>query len=561
MLGPDSRTRRLPVYFAVTLCLVFLQALLCGMILNDPRPLYLGSWDITALVIFMVIVFVLLPAAVTMLFSVLAARLSEDLLYRVFAVIAAGLLAREVDYFVFREMFVEGLLLRVALMTLAFGVLLFVLFRIRAVAVTFCSISPICSVMLAAYFAYAVGVQLMPLGSNASAETQRAAAASKGKGHVFFITFERVLHDHLFEADNTIDADKYPNFARLVGTSNTYHNAYANAKHTWLALKHAYTGTYDAQLNAVTEERDYRRNLNEIESYLGARGWRVVFVTDTATQFCDKRSSICINALGDTSMRRRLSVIKGWFQEYLKIFIPTGLLAETGILPTWDVLLWQDIVDTDALRRKLGMTGQPTRNDIGRAEMDLLIEAMQKYNDRPTVFISHNLFNHDVQMPVSGLFEPVDPVAYNAARNEVREALAELDQILGGFLNALDENEIFDNSTIVIASDTGNDMNAGKISDQSSFNDTPEFARIYLSIKFPDQTAGKAFNGTMRQIDIFPTVLDALGLDPNTVKMDGVAVTDPDAPPSLDRHPVFLILNVDDIYRLERPLGKWLKVN
>ena len=57
-------------------------------------------------------------------------------------------------------------------------------------------------------------------------------------------------------------------------------------------------------------------------------------VTDTATHICDKKHHICIGALGDNSIRRRWKLIRAWFQEYLKTFVPTGLLAEIGVLPT-----------------------------------------------------------------------------------------------------------------------------------------------------------------------------------------------------------------------------------
>ena len=89
--------------------------------------------------------------------------------------------------------------------------------------------------------------------------------------------------------------------------------------------------------------------------------------------------------VGTNPTKSRRLLIRAWYQEYPKTFIPSGLLHEKlGILPGWDTVLWQDTVTAEDIQRVEG-DGPRTDDELGRAEMKALIEEIDQNADLLTL--------------------------------------------------------------------------------------------------------------------------------------------------------------------------------
>ncbi|HZP58423.1 MAG TPA: sulfatase-like hydrolase/transferase [Dehalococcoidia bacterium] len=71
---------------------------------------------------------------------------------------------------------------------------------------------------------------------HAYADAPAAAVTDAGRGPVVVIVFDALSYDSLLDGSGHVDAERYPNFARLADESLTYTNATSNYFHTWLQL-------------------------------------------------------------------------------------------------------------------------------------------------------------------------------------------------------------------------------------------------------------------------------------------------------------------------------------
>ena len=116
-----------PIYCAFGISFVFLQTLLCGMILDDTRSLILGNWDIYALMEFLALTFIVIPVVISAIFY-FSYYLNEKLFIVAFIVLVSFLFSREIDYFLFRNLFIEELILRTIILFFVFVISVFIFY-------------------------------------------------------------------------------------------------------------------------------------------------------------------------------------------------------------------------------------------------------------------------------------------------------------------------------------------------------------------------------------------------------------------------------------------------
>lgn len=125
---------------------------------------------------------------------------------------------------------------------------------------------------------------------------------------------------------------------------------------------------------------------------------------------------------------------------------------------------------------------------------------------------------------------------------EVREA----DEALGAFLERLRELELFESSVVVLTSDHGEAL----VDDDGYYFShgnglTDDQLRVPLVLHHPQIAQGKRVERAVATIDIYPTVLDLLGVArPDT--LDGVNLVDGAARPLFSRSPTEFALREGD---------------
>ncbi len=104
-----------------------------------------------------------------------------------------------------------------------------------------------------------------------------------------------------------------------------------------------------------------------------------------------------------------------------------------------------------------------------------------------------------------------DDVAYN--RTQYYGEVTFIDDSIGRILNTLDELDLRDNTLIVFTADHGDMLGDHHLYFKGVAY--PQSASVPLIVNWPGRArAGKVVEGIVQEIDIMPTILDLVGLDP-----------------------------------------------
>jgi arylsulfatase A-like enzyme len=119
------------------------------------------------------------------------------------------------------------------------------------------------------------------------------------------------------------------------------------------------------------------------------------------------------------------------------------------------------------------------------------------------------------------------------------------DYNVGLFLDALKTKGLFDDSLIIIMADHGENMTDHTNYFSHGDNLYNSLLHVPLIIKFPGQTDGLVVDEYVRTIDALPTVLDYLGIDVDSLALDGKSLIP--------------VVNGDDVNYGERPVISYLE--
>tara|TARA_B110000046_G_C12988032_1_gene396590 strand:+ start:381 stop:1832 length:1452 start_codon:yes stop_codon:yes gene_type:complete len=93
-----------------------------------------------------------------------------------------------------------------------------------------------------------------------------------------------------------------------------------------------------------------------------------------------------------------------------------------------------------------------------------------------------------------------------------------LDDNIGKLLHALEKNGLTDNTRVLYSSDHGENMGAKGLF--SKCNMTEESTGIPMILSGPDVPNGKVVDTPVQLLDVFPSILDAAGVQPNITEKD-----------------------------------------
>ena len=331
----------------------------------------------------------------------------------------------------------------------------------------------------------------------------------------------------LLNSQGQVDERVYPNFARLAGTSHWFRNATGVGSFTSYAVPSMLSGRYPVK-KLVPSYVDHPDNLF---SFL-APDYRIR-AFETITQLCDP--ALCVNtdpaSAGDGGLRG--------------LFGQTWQVAKTLAKPYDD-----DGPASDQFAEKSAGTVTTTKKnaDTITAPKWKTLKANQperfqrfiaglRPRDKPTFNFLHLLLpHHPWRYLPSGATHPDKllggrkggwanqawPMAVNRQAQLLQ--LAYTDHLLGEVINRLEKQGVWDDALVVVTADHGEGFIPGDAGRQ--LTDEPEsqaqVAWVPMFMKEPGQTKGSTSDANWEQVDLLPTMADALGRK-LPFKLDGIS--------------------------------------
>ena len=535
------RTFFLAAWGAVVL---ILQIPLTKMILDDPQTLSLGAWDNSSLVLFCGITFLLIPAAVGVVIAGLS-RISTRWVILGLALATGFCLLMQANFYYLQIYFMAAPWRKFALCALLL-LWIAVFWRFRRLFLETFQVCAILSIGILLVFV----VQTAPTRQSTLYYPPADVSSQREKmGPIFILTFEKIASAYVADEDGRILTERLPNLARFVSEADYYPNTYSNSTATVYGLKTIYSG------RVTTTDRNWTRFPN-IRDLVG--GKRVYMVLDLLTSYSDPGRHYLIRTIGQKN-RNGKDIVRGWYKTYLTTILP-DFLERPLVLAGWHFNPWFDLWAGEAGELQ---PGENIYHKVGTKQFQNLKEIVQKEGATPNLYIMHNFISDGCGVNRVGAKDPSGEV-YRKELETARQNLAAFDRELGSFIGFLKEKGLYDRSLILVTTDTGADCGVNSVKGEPEFPAFSETARIFLALKRPDQRSGRVFRSVFRHVDIFPTILSDLGMDPSPFHFEGVPVTDPDQTATLEQRPLHFLVTpqTEGImhYRLENPNGPFRKI-
>jgi hypothetical protein len=285
---------------------------------------------------------------------------------------------------------------------------------------------------------------------------------------VVVVVFDEFPVDALMLPDGRIDADRFPNFAALAGTSTWFRGAHTVYDSTFRAVP----AILDAQLPKRGTNTDARDHSPSVFHLMDRLGYRAVSV--------ESASAVCPPTICPKAPTRRPGII-------------TRL-----------------------------------RGGERAAELERWIDSIDPGSD-PTFYFHHALLPHEYWIylpsghqsrpagddPISGLnkvryFDEPEVTDHNHLRHLLQVGF--VDRELGRLMRQLRRTHSFGRALIVVTADHGYSFELGAPSRrQVTDTNIHEIAPVPLFVKAPGQTAGRVDDSLVRTTDVVPTIADVLG--------------------------------------------------
>lgn len=339
----------------------------------------------------------------------------------------------------------------------------------------------------------------------------------------------------LLDERGAIDANRFPNFARLARESTWYPNGATVSQSTHLAVPAILTGARPVSDQEPPISPVYPKNLFTL---LGRS--HDLNVNEIITDLCP--ASVCERKRTDTSLSGTRTLAVDSLVVYSHAALPEGLTRALGVPAlgaTWGGF---DRVPEKSLR---GTAPADKDNklfynwdglDASRtARFDQFIDSLGRNGkaDKPTLDYLHVLLPHgpytflpDGRRYAAGVRGPAgldehlrwtdDPYPPVLGIQQLSLQSRFTDTKIGQLLDRLHETDRFDESMVVVVADHGAAFerngalragpNAGKVA-------RDELMPVPLFVKYPFQREGKVDRRRAQTIDILPTIADALQVD------------------------------------------------
>ncbi len=350
-------------------------------------------------------------------------------------------------------------------------------------------------------------------------------ATGKPLPDIVFIILDELPLATLLNSDLQIDQELFPGFARLQSISNWYVNTTSVSDGTADAVPSILTGRFAGEEDSELTVAEHPFNLFTM---LGQR-YRYN-VAETVTRLCP--TSLCPRS-GPGMGTRFKALLLDLTAIYLHRITPDRWIAQLPVVTNnWSGFFAErQVFFPDGW---LEYAGQQTTIDRP-GYFRRFIASIQK-GERPGLNFMHILFPHEplAYLPdgenyglqwLRGLHKQQwGDVEWSIVSGKQRHFLQTqyADRLLGSLLDHLQQQDMLDDSMIVVVADHGinfalNDRRRG-LTD----NNAAAMLRVPLLIKFPGQHTGRRQTNPAMTIDILPTLLATLGITSQSLQADGI---------------------------------------
>ena len=302
----------------------------------------------------------------------------------------------------------------------------------------------------------------------ASPTTTAPSTTSGDNTSVVWLVLDEAPLYALLKTDGTINATRYPGFAKLASVSTWYRNTLTTAQRTTEAIPSMLTGTWPT-FRDYPVLRDHPKNLFTI-----ARRHKKIEAYQSVTSLCPRK--VCKNRI---PVEQREAA--------------------------YNIRAFQDLV------QKSTTATEPT-----------IFFSHILLPHRPWRFATDGRLGRNLETDP----RPSDQLdrRRDAYQSLLRQFIA-TDTLLLDYLNKLEQSANWNNTLLIVTSDHGMTFVPGE-----SFRDTvnrknrgtlEDIFRIPLFIKYPNQTAAMSNDCPVSSVDILPTVLSVAKI-PTKAKFDGV---------------------------------------
>jgi Sulfatase len=409
----------------------------------------------------------------------------------------------------------------IGLSALTGGLTAVALWRVRLVRTFFTVLSPAPLVFLVVFlFASPVTKLVFPQ------DVEVAVANVSAGAPVVVVVLDELPVTSLLRADGSIDAARFPTFARFARDATWFRNATTLSASTTLAVPALLTGKEPRRGKLPL----FQNHPNNLFTLLGAR-YRLN-VTESQTRLCP--SKLCRRQAPDTT-ERLSSLYSDARVVYLHLVAPPNLEDRLpAIDESWGDFGKDDVRDAGDLGTALGDEKLPKIDIrtfyVGRVrEFKRFVTSLRRDpRDRPSLDFLHVLLPHGpwLYFPdgrVSAAATPRAPgrkgelwLDEGLARQAHQRHLLQLgftDRLLGQLVGKLERAGLYDRALVVVTADHGISFHGGDKRRAPTDTNLVDLAFVPLFVKLPGQKEGKVVDRHVRIVDVLPTIADGLGVE------------------------------------------------
>ena len=360
-------------------------------------------------------------------------------------------------------------------------------------------------------------------------EAKALSVGGVSRAPIVVVLLDELPSNTLVDQNDRLDTKRYPGFAELAKNATWFRNAYT----VYDSTERAQPAIMDGNLPEKDKQPISSDHPNSIFT-LFAKSHRLN-VDEEATAVCPR--DLCTNQLGEEAYPKRISsMAEDLGLVWLHVVSPPDIENDlTSVSENWGNFGGGDQTEVQS-----PSSGSPvhTRANLNGGRSARFQDWMQRIvpGHRPALNFKHTLMPHVPwqYLPSGRLYRRQPNDAIPALSNQAYKDTGQLDVLLQrhflqtGFADyelqqlwkRLKAEGLWDKSLIVVAADHGVAFPHARERRRLSRTTAREIAPIPLFIKAPGQKSGKVNQAWVETIDILPTILDILNVDPK-VHMDG----------------------------------------
>jgi hypothetical protein len=350
------------------------------------------------------------------------------------------------------------------------------------------------------------------------------AGPTRSTTPIVHIVLDELPQSTLVDADGTIDAELFPNLARLARESTWYRNATTVDDLTTEAVPAQLTGE-QPRAGSLPTTRDHPRSLFTLFEHS-----HQLTVVEPITDLCPERLCEKVRA-GALDRWRSLETDLEVVVQHL--LLPADL--RDG-LPAVD-RVWEGfetgstVTGAGELRSgadlKRDVLARLARDDA-TSGFERAIASLDQPSSRPRLLFVHSTLPHGPwrylpdgrQYPIEGREYPglasqgwIGP-QWQVDQGFQRHVLQVqyTDRLVGRLLDALRARGVYDDAVIVVTADHGASFVTGQPRRPANRADIGAIAPVPFFVKLPGQRDGRVDDRAVRTIDVLPTIAKAVGV-------------------------------------------------